>query len=218
MAFQLYYRLPIVGGLFRRPMKFLDLYTFAQALLTGTAVTLGVEDAVAGAQIFPEATVVTRAPRAAVDRVQGARRTGVPKLPPCRVRAGRPLDILVIREEVIVERTDGPECRASQEQRASWNPGDGALAGVAAVIRRILAHQGDQALEPRDPPPRHPQRRGPVGAQHLAPHGGRGRMSDAVSIRRESVSGSTSASLLRIHTKSAPRSRAMRMPTLLPPA
>ena len=39
VAFQLYYRIPIVGGLFRRPMKFLDLYTFAQALLTGAAVT-----------------------------------------------------------------------------------------------------------------------------------------------------------------------------------
>ncbi len=39
LVFEWYFRLPIVGGLFRRPMKFLDLYVFAAALLVGAAVT-----------------------------------------------------------------------------------------------------------------------------------------------------------------------------------
>jgi hypothetical protein len=38
-VYRLYYDIPVVGSLFRRPMKFLDIYAFAQALLAGVAVT-----------------------------------------------------------------------------------------------------------------------------------------------------------------------------------
>lgn len=37
-AFRLYYAIPVVGSMFRRPMKFLDIYSFGQALLVGAAV------------------------------------------------------------------------------------------------------------------------------------------------------------------------------------
>ncbi len=37
-VYRLYYEIPIVGGLFRRPFKFLDIYGFAQALLAGVAI------------------------------------------------------------------------------------------------------------------------------------------------------------------------------------
>jgi hypothetical protein len=36
--YRLYYEMPLLGGLFRRPMKFLDMYVFGQALLVGIAV------------------------------------------------------------------------------------------------------------------------------------------------------------------------------------
>jgi len=38
-AFRLYYALPVIGHLFRRPMKFLDIYTFALAVLAGVAIS-----------------------------------------------------------------------------------------------------------------------------------------------------------------------------------
>lgn len=38
-VYELYYRIPVIGALFRRPWKFLDLYVFGQALLAGLAVT-----------------------------------------------------------------------------------------------------------------------------------------------------------------------------------
>lgn len=37
-AYRLYYSLPIVGDLFRRPTKFLDIYAFGQALMAGLAL------------------------------------------------------------------------------------------------------------------------------------------------------------------------------------
>lgn len=37
-VFRLYYAVPVVGSMFRRPMKFLDIYSFGQALLVGAAV------------------------------------------------------------------------------------------------------------------------------------------------------------------------------------
>lgn len=36
--YRLYYEIPVVGSLFRRPFKFLDIYGFAQALLAGLAI------------------------------------------------------------------------------------------------------------------------------------------------------------------------------------
>lgn len=38
-VYQLYYSIPVIGAMFRRPMKFLDIYAFAQAVLVGIAVT-----------------------------------------------------------------------------------------------------------------------------------------------------------------------------------
>lgn len=37
-VYQAYYSLPVVGGLFRRPSKFLDIYAFGQALMAGIAL------------------------------------------------------------------------------------------------------------------------------------------------------------------------------------
>lgn len=37
-VFALYYRIPIIGSLFRRPLKFLDVYSFGQAMLAGLAL------------------------------------------------------------------------------------------------------------------------------------------------------------------------------------
>jgi hypothetical protein len=37
-VFRLYYAVPVLGSMFRRPMKFLDIYSFGQALLVGAAV------------------------------------------------------------------------------------------------------------------------------------------------------------------------------------
>jgi len=38
-AFRLYYALPVIGHLFRRPVKFLDIYTFGLAVLAGVAIS-----------------------------------------------------------------------------------------------------------------------------------------------------------------------------------
>src|SRR5439155_4905064 len=34
-VYRLYYAIPVIGSTFRRPMKFLDIYAFAQALVVG---------------------------------------------------------------------------------------------------------------------------------------------------------------------------------------
>ncbi len=38
-AYRFYYSLPVVGSLFRRPVKFLDIYAFSQALVAGFALS-----------------------------------------------------------------------------------------------------------------------------------------------------------------------------------
>jgi hypothetical protein len=38
-VYRLYYTVPVLGSMFRRPMKFLDIYAFAQAVIVGLAVT-----------------------------------------------------------------------------------------------------------------------------------------------------------------------------------
>ena len=38
-VYRYYFAIPVIGSMFRRPMKFLDIYSFAQSLLVGLAVT-----------------------------------------------------------------------------------------------------------------------------------------------------------------------------------